>query len=974
MCGGSGARWLGILIAVLGGMAMVAYMWNEVEKLCESRIDLEREKTSSEESAHTECKGNVSKLQNTLGTCYSDVGQCDSEKEELQFRLSNLDFHNASNSSRVWRAYNAIFDIRSLSLSHSGIEWPIYSKDGALDELHHGSPLICITGKFNSGKSKLVSDLYGTSLPVGDSVPTIGLSTACLQAPNRHDQDCIIDSQGYSTPIGPLDKGERLQRKLLQDLQTDICLQAADSVIWVVGDGITSREQDRMIALKVDRSAAMFNKQGARLIVVHNFRTATSKNALKAMWDRFTRDAFPDMEMHQYQESDSSVPYEYGATMLVPPDEDTMHERGSEQEGEKTRTRDAEVVVTHFALVNEGSRFGREYNAAVRRGIFQYIKLTRDLAAGQSWTLMDRIMAPLQERDWHKQGLISRKYIDDAHFMRTGRAPMWTVLSDFSRENESHRHLCHAREDVSAETCSKFFGDLPLSKKMALTWPSDSKITYYATVWHNVKRSDAIQSETCVVTATGERRVVILLAGCGSFGVKPDRRRQRVFVSCNRTQHAFGGVPPREFVVRNVEHEIHAKYTEEFLGYTYEHGVLTITFLSVGNLPAGVYVSDTFWQVFRTAGRAVRLSGMSPRGWVHLFYVVSALIFFSVAIALFICRCACGQSHNNTGPNLAIDSASFSGRFDAPSFKIPEKISLDVGSRAQQKASEDACGAGPLIEFYPQVVFSYATGGREGDHEGYGPGTLWTSALQGVLLDAGVYSYSGLTLPKEGDWWTHFSKRLGSSTTKVMVVVLTKPLLKSEKCLREIGMACKKKIPLIILRFDSDLQDRHLEDKWNNVKDSNDKDMLIQAITAPFDKLRMQHIPGTGNFADNDMHIKSFLDTVGGKLNKRDLYTNYSKVNDLRKNIREDMDKVSQAVRGNLDRELPADRASLLRLLKDYYLAYGQEQFLQDIADMTFGRGTSDAPLAEPRAGTDETVMIERAASTSKRHRRSRFR
>lgn len=150
--------------------------------------------------------------------------------------------------------------------------------------------------------------------------------------------------------------------------------------------------------------------------------------------------------------------------------------------------------------------------------------------------------------------------------------------------------------------------------------------------------------------------------------------------------------------------------------------------------------------------------------------------------------------------------------------------------------------------------------------------------------------------------------------------------------------------------------------------------MLIQAITAPFDKLKMQHIPGTGNFADNDMHIKSFLDTVGGKLNKRELYTNYSKVNDLRKNIREDMDKVSQAVRGNLDRELPADRASLLRLLKDYCLAYGQEQFLQDIADMTFGRGTSDAPLAEPRAGTDETVMIERAASTSKRHRRSRFR
>jgi len=869
-------------LLIIAGSCLCAVTLSGCDTQCKQELQADRIKLHLEQVAHEECKGNATELHHQLGSCNRNIGKCNEQRSEVLSDLNQqLDDCRASfnfqpeapmvddyDDNRSWHQYDAIFDVRSLSKDRS-IEWPVYSAGDALDEVRRDSPLICITGKFNSGKSFLASKLYGVSLPVGDTVPTVGLSVACLQVPNQPYQDCLIDSQGFSTPVGPDDRGERLHEKLLQDLQTDICLQSADMAIWVVGEGITSHEQDRMKGFRLERSSAMLNRHGATLVVVHSFRTATSKKQLDDMWERFALEAYPDMSI---QYVNGSVPYMYGETQLLPPEEDTIYECDSE--GQRQTSSTSQGTVTHFALANEGSSFGKGYNNAVREAIFDFIRIQRLRTDKSGWTIMNRIMAPLRE-DGHR-GLISKKYIDDARFRKSGRAPQWTV-SDALNESDSYRNLCQNRSDVSIKTCTHAFGNVPFARKMTLNWPPDAELSYYVTMRQedyssNMQRSDTIQEQVCEVSATGERRVVIQLPGCSTLSVTADSIKQKATVLCGRTQQAFGGVPPRAFAARTEEFEKNARRGEQYLGHRYVDGLLILTFVN-GELPLGVEQSDFFWRLCSKVWPSLPLFQIDPHRRVKMFQFVCQAIVSVVGMLVAVCVRRLNQGE--TCPQ------NYEARPNSNILQPPDRISVKIITPLTDYVWKMAYkeSGGNLARFYPSVVFSYATGGRKGDERNVGPGLYWTAKLQQVLFEAaGVPSFSGLTL-SAGRPWKDFMWRLdkklcpkGSNVAKVLVVLLTEALLKSEACLEEVATACRNNIPLIVLRFDDDC---NLRNKWTNLADDDRCRRLVQAIG---DKLDSQHIPSAGKFYDawSDSHLSCFLQSVGNIVGHKFLHERYS--------------------------------------------------------------------------------------------------
>ena len=133
----------------------------------------------------------------------------------------------------------------------------------------------------------------------------------------------------------------------------------------------------------------------------------------------------------------------------------------------------------------------------------------------------------------------------------------------------------------------------------------------------------------------------------------------------------------------------------------------------------------------------------------------------------------------------------------------------EQGGRLWQEVQD--CVEGNVEDYFPDCATSYATGRRDVDAEGCGPG-MWLNALvirHMVAAGFGV-PMTGM-LFATGNWQGYLSRdmlRLGKKNcqmmnekaAKVLVVLLTAALYQSSPCLGEIATALGSKIKIVVLR------------------------------------------------------------------------------------------------------------------------------------------------------------------------------
>ena len=164
-------------------------------------------------------------------------------------------------------------------------------------------------------------------------------------------------------------------------------------------------------------------------------------------------------------------------------------------------------------------------------------------------------------------------------------------------------------------------------------------------------------------------------------------------------------------------------------------------------------------------------------------------------------------------------------------------------------------------EYYPEVVLSYATGRREQDCPGAGPGMYYAAGLVKVLNACGLQSFSGLHVPAGVDWKVFMLRLKGrQANAKVLIVLKTKALYESEPCLKELNCAIERKIPLIPIVFEEGLPGP--KKQWSKLTDQN-SEIMIATVQEHLGKINDMPNPGTL------LTAPSTLDEIINEINKR---------------------------------------------------------------------------------------------------------
>ena len=135
-------------------------------------------------------------------------------------------------------------------------------------------------------------------------------------------------------------------------------------------------------------------------------------------------------------------------------------------------------------------------------------------------------------------------------------------------------------------------------------------------------------------------------------------------------------------------------------------------------------------------------------------------------------------------------------------------VSVDE-KNALQKAVLALMPAGDVLRYCPELMLSYATGPRDGDAEGAGPGLVVAAKLIKRFKDAGMPSFSGLHVPDGHDWKMYFEKLDSQkfpeqAKCRVLLVLVTRAFYLSLPCLEEVAtaLACPKVTLIIPLRIE----------------------------------------------------------------------------------------------------------------------------------------------------------------------------
>lgn len=178
-----------------------------------------------------------------------------------------------------------------------------------------------------------------------------------------------------------------------------------------------------------------------------------------------------------------------------------------------------------------------------------------------------------------------------------------------------------------------------------------------------------------------------------------------------------------------------------------------------------------------------------------------------------------------------MSSVSVSEDLVPPFAVIPERITLSYAQQLQRGVRE--LTPVHIDDFYPEVVISYATGTRAGlDEEKTGPGMVYAAEMAHRLHDAGIQTFSGLSIPPGQDWEIILLRLAGRRTpgderhpAKVLLVLETPALYASKACLKEVSVGMENHV--FILPISCERPKPRQQEMWANVKGDARTDLMV---------------------------------------------------------------------------------------------------------------------------------------------------
>ena len=118
------------------------------------------------------------------------------------------------------------------------------------------------------------------------------------------------------------------------------------------------------------------------------------------------------------------------------------------------------------------------------------------------------------------------------------------------------------------------------------------------------------------------------------------------------------------------------------------------------------------------------------------------------------------------------ERAAWLAKYVAEVFMVPltitEELTQEVKSYVRSLIPESTA----FDDYYPEVVLSYATGRREQDCPGAGPGMYYSAGVVRILHECGLQCFSGLHVPVGRDWKVFMLRIKGRlANAKVLIII-----------------------------------------------------------------------------------------------------------------------------------------------------------------------------------------------------------
>ena len=182
-------------------------------------------------------------------------------------------------------------------------------------------------------------------------------------------------------------------------------------------------------------------------------------------------------------------------------------------------------------------------------------------------------------------------------------------------------------------------------------------------------------------------------------------------------------------------------------------------------------------------------------------------------------------------------------KFCAEAFMVPPIITEEMAQKRKSYVRSLVPRGTAFDRYYPEAVISYATGRREQDCQGAGPGMYYAAGFISFLDQCGVQCFSGLHVPPGTDWKVFMLRLKGRhAKAKVLIVLKTKSFYESAPCLKELSCAIDKKIPVIPIVLEENLPGP--KQQWSKLTDQ-DSEVMIAKVQEHLGKINDIPSPGT---------------------------------------------------------------------------------------------------------------------------------
>jgi hypothetical protein len=207
------------------------------------------------------------------------------------------------------------------------------------------------------------------------------------------------------------------------------------------------------------------------------------------------------------------------------------------------------------------------------------------------------------------------------------------------------------------------------------------------------------------------------------------------------------------------------------------------------------------------------------------------------------------------------ERAAWLAKYVAEVFMVPPTITEELTQEVKSYVRSLIPESTAFDEYYPEVVLSYATGRREQDCPGAGPGMYYAAGVVRILHECGLQCFSGLHVPVGRDWKVFMLRLKGRlANAKVLIIIKTAALYESKPCLEEINSAIEREIPLIPICF----QAKNLpvrRQQWAKFTDER-SELMIANVQEHLGKIN--DIPNPGTL----LNVPSTLDEIIKEINK----------------------------------------------------------------------------------------------------------